>query len=157
MQGKPIHRFVGIPDLAQAVLAAALARPADARARPSTVLNNDSEYVKVFNEKYPITVYPKAALLMRLCETYLGGHPDKLSRKDKNNLRFYLMRRALIRASKKKNPGIQDIADISEKEFTATVLDAAYSEVKENYDGLGASDQVAKGTELETIVNGLSL
>jgi len=99
MEGRPIQRIIGIPELAQAVLAAALARPADARARPSTVLNNDAEYEKVFNEKYPITVYPKAALLLRLCEGYLAGHPDKLSRKDRNNLRFHLMRRALMRAT----------------------------------------------------------
>jgi hypothetical protein len=157
MEGKPIQRIIGIPELAQAVLAAALGRPADARARPSTVLNNDAEYEKVFNEKYPITVYPKASLLLRACESYLAGRPEKLSRKDKSNLRFYLMRRALMRAAKKKNPGVQDLADLPETAFTKAVLDASYSEVHANYVGLGASDQAAKGNEFEAIVNGLSL
>jgi AIPR protein len=50
MQGKPISRIVGILELAQAVMAAALGRPADARARPSTVLNNESDYDQLFNE-----------------------------------------------------------------------------------------------------------
>ena len=156
MQGKPIQRIVGIPELAQAVLAAALGRPADARARPSSVLNNDQEYEKVFNEKYPITVYPKAALLLRQCETYLAN--DKaLSRKDRNNLRFFLVRRALILAASKLNPGVQDLADISEKSFTKELFDRAFGEVLENYLGLGGSDQVAKGADFEAIVNGLSI
>jgi hypothetical protein len=157
MQGKPIERIVGIPELAQAVLAAALGRPADARARPSSVLNNDEEYQKVFTEKYPIAVYPKAALLLRLCEKYLAGHPDDLSRKDKNNLRFYLMRRVFIRATKKLKAGVQDLADTPEDAFTAKVMDVAYGECRENYLELGASDQVAKGADLESIVNGLSI
>jgi AIPR protein len=157
MQGKPIQRIVSIPELAQAVLAAALGRPADARARPSSVLNNDAEYQKVFSDKYPISLYPKAALLSRGCERYLGDHPDELSRKDKNNLRFYLMRRAFIRATKKKNAGVQDLADAAQDAFTATVMDVAYGECRENYLELGSSDQVAKGVDLEAIINDLSI
>jgi hypothetical protein len=153
MQGKPIERIVGIPELAQAVLASALGRPADARARPSTVLNNDEEYQKVFSDKYPISIYPKAAL----CEKYLTGHPNELSRKDRNNLRFYLMRRALIRATKKLRAGVQDLADVAEGAFTDRIMDVAYGECRENYTELGASDQAAKGADLEAIVNGLGI
>jgi hypothetical protein len=137
MQGKPIERIVGIPELAQAVLASALARPADARARPSTVLNNDEQYEKVFTDKYPIAVYPKAALLLRACEKYLAEHPDKLSRKDKNNLRFYVMRRALILATKKPKAGVQDLANMSEADVTSKVLDTSYAECKANYSAFG--------------------
>jgi len=157
MQGKPIERIVGISELAQAVLASALARPADARARPSSVLNNDEEYQKVFNGKYPISLYPKAALLLRLCEKYLNDHPDRLSRKDRNNLRFYLMRRALIRAVGKMNAGVQDLADAPEDAFTHQLMGVAFEECRENYVELGGSDQVAKGVDLEAIVNGLSI
>ena len=157
MQGKPIERIVSILELAQSVLAGALGRPADARARPSSVLNNDDEYQKVFSEKYAIALYPKAALLLRSCENYLGNHVDELSRKDRNNLRFYLMRRALIRATKKLKAGVQDLADVTENAFTPKLLDVAYRECRENYTELGASDQAAKGADLEAIVNGLSL
>jgi hypothetical protein len=152
MQGKPISRIISILELAQAMLAAALARPADARARPSSALNNETEYEKVFNEKYPIAVYPQASLLLRSCESYLAGHADGLSRKDQNNLRFYLMRRVLIQATQKLKAGIQDLADLSEK-TSSDVMDAAYAEVNEEYLRLGGSDQVAKGVELEKFVN----
>jgi hypothetical protein len=154
MQGKPIARIVSILELAQAILAAALARPADARARPSSVLNNEAEYEKVFNDKYPIAVYPRAALLLRSCESYLLGDTDGLSRKDQNNLRFHLMRRVLIRAANKIKVGVQDLADISESKITKKVMEAAYAELREQYLKLGGSDQVAKGVELEKFANG---
>lgn len=157
VQGKPIEKIISIPELAQAVLAAALGRPADARAQPSSVLNNDEEYPKVFTDKYPISVYPKVALLLRRCEKYLEDHPDEISRKDKNNLRFYVMRRALIRAVRKVKSGVQDLADMSDGAVTPRIMDIAYGECRENYLELGGSDQVAKGTDLEAIVNGLSI
>jgi hypothetical protein len=149
MQGKPISRIVGILELAQAVMAAALGRPADARARPSTVLNNEGDYDQLFNEKYPITLYPQATLLLRRSEGYLYDPVKGLQRKDQNNLRFYLMRRALIEVSKKKKPGVQDLADRKDGDFTDKVMEAAFAVVHAAYEKLGATDQVAKGVELE--------
>jgi AIPR protein len=149
MQGKPISRIVGILELAQAVMAAALGRPADARARPSTVLNNESDYNQLFNEKYPITLYPQATLLLRRSEGYLYDAAKGIQRKDQNNLRFYLMRRALIEVSKKKKPGVQDLADLKDSDFTDKVMDSAFAVVYAAYQKLGATDQVAKGVDLE--------
>jgi cellulose biosynthesis protein BcsQ len=149
MQGKPISRIVSILELAQAVMAAALGRPADARARPSTVLNNEGDYDQLFNDKYPITLYPQATLLLRRSESYLYDPAKGLPRKDQNNLRFYLMRRALIEASKKKKPGVQDLADLKEGVFTDKLMDAAFGVVYGAYQKLGSTDQVAKGVELE--------
>jgi hypothetical protein len=151
MQGKPIERIVGILELAQAVIAGALGRPADARARPSTVLNNEAEYSKVFDEKYPIAVYPQAALLLRACELYLAS--TDMNRQDRNNLRFYLMRRALARAVNKLTVGVQDLADLDLAKVTTTVLSKSLSEIWSQYLVLGANDQTAKGPELEKVVN----
>jgi hypothetical protein len=152
MQGKPISRIVGILELAQAVMAAALGRPADARAPPSTVLNNESDYNQLFNEKYPITLYPQATLLLRRSESYLYDPAKGLQRKDQNNLRFYLMRRALIEVSKKKKPGVQDLADLKDGDFTDKIMDAAFAVVYAAYQKLGATDQVAKGVDLEKAI-----
>ena len=148
---KPIERIVGILELAQAVIAAGLGRPADARARPSTVLNNETEYSKVFDEKYPIAVYPQAALLLRACEMFLAA--SDLNRQDRNNLRFYLMRRALARAVGKLKVGVQDLAELEFAKVTGDVLSKSLDEIGEQYVKLGASDQVAKGPELERFVN----
>ena len=43
-QGKPVKKIVSIPYLAQAVLACGLRDPANARARPSSLLKNDETY-----------------------------------------------------------------------------------------------------------------
>ncbi len=153
MQGKPIAKIVSILELAQSIMSAALGRPADARARPSTVLNNEKDYDEVFSDKYPIAVYPQAAVLLRRSQSYLSDPSRHLSRKDQNNLLFYLMRRSLIEAAKKKNPGAQDLADLKDKDFTGAVMDAAYAFVSSAYRKFGASDQAAKGVEFEKFIN----
>lgn len=156
MQGKPIERIFSILELAQAVISGALGRPADARARPSSVLNNEVEYAKVFNENYPINVYPKAALLLRNCETFVALHSSGLSRKEQNNLKFYLVRRALMRAANKLNPGVQDLADLAEDRLMPA-MEASLPEVLDEYLRLGGSDQVAKGVDLENFTNTAAL
>jgi hypothetical protein len=59
------------------------------------------------------------------------------------------MRRALIEALKKKKPGVQDLADRKDGDFTDKVMDAAFAVVSAAYKKLGGTDQVAKGVELE--------
>ena len=53
-EGKPRDKIIGIPYLAQAVMAILLRSPDTARARPSSLLKNDDDYVRVFDSSYPI-------------------------------------------------------------------------------------------------------
>ena len=56
-EGKPRDRIIGIPQLAQATMAIVLARPDNARARPSSLLKRDDDYEQVYNLAYPIALY----------------------------------------------------------------------------------------------------
>lgn len=56
-QSKPIARIVGIPLLAQAVMAMGLSEPDNSRARPSSLLKRDADYKRIFNENVPLAVY----------------------------------------------------------------------------------------------------
>jgi len=53
-QGKPIKRILGIPYLAQCVMACALSDPNNARARPSSLIKNGDTYNRIFNSSYPL-------------------------------------------------------------------------------------------------------
>ncbi len=46
--GRPIEKVIGISMMAQAVMAAVLQRPDDARARPSSLIKKDDDYQKFF-------------------------------------------------------------------------------------------------------------
>jgi hypothetical protein len=80
-----------------------------------------------------------------------------MNRKDKNNLRFFLMRRTLERASGKLNAGVQDLVDLDFKKVTPNLLERCLEEIFDEYVKRGASDQVAKGPELEKFVNETAL
>jgi hypothetical protein len=71
--GKPSDRIVSISALGQAVMAIGLGRPDDARARPSTLLNNATDYRKVFSAKVPLQTYLWLAQVQRSVDSTLLG------------------------------------------------------------------------------------
>ena len=70
-EGKPRAKIVGIPYLAQAVMAIVLRQPDQARARPSSLLKRDEDYERVFSSSYPIELYYVCAEAMRRVEAHL--------------------------------------------------------------------------------------
>lgn len=70
-QGKAITSIISIPYLAQAMMAIVLLKPDSARARPSTLINSNTEYHKIFSRSIPIDVYLKVIYIMKSTENYL--------------------------------------------------------------------------------------
>ena len=58
-QGMPVAKIISIPYMAQAMMATVLLKPDSARARPSTLINSDTEYKKIFSLDLPIDIYLK--------------------------------------------------------------------------------------------------
>ena len=147
-EGKPINRIVSIPQMAQAVMAIALRRPDTARARPSSLLKRDAEYQSLFNPQNPIELYRVCAELVKQTEAFLENHADAPSAADKNNVKFYVAMAASQEALYNSEPTPTQIATLVGRAVTEAQLEVAYQLVKTEYQSLGASDQVAKGTDL---------
>ena len=150
--GKNTHysvaRIISIPYMAQAMMAITLLKPDSARARPSTLINSDPEYKKIFSLDIPIDVYLKVIQLMKAVEFYLK--PDNcgitLERKVITNIKYYLgMKVAILLLGTTANI-TEKLALIPTVELSTELLDLALKEVLEKYESLGASDQVAKGS-----------
>ena len=58
--GMPVSKIISISYMAQAMMAIMLLKPDSARARPSTLINSDVEYRKIFSLDKPIDIYLKA-------------------------------------------------------------------------------------------------
>ena len=157
-EGKPLDRIVSISFVAQAVMSVLLGRPDDARARPSTLLKNDEDYNLVFNPKYnPNTYLVSTKLLMRI-EEYLRSSQLKLSRKDINNLKFYMTMFISWKLINKHNPEEKDLQQINLDEVTDDLLTTTFAEIQTIFLELGGDDTVAKGTDfVEAIKNKLRL
>lgn len=147
-EGKPIGRIVSIPQMAQAVMAIALQRPDTARARPSSLIKKDDEYLRLFSSTYPIEIYRASAQIMKQVETFLAQHADTLSSADRNNLRFYVAMAACQDTLKKAQPTSADIATLAASPLDGGVLEFSYQFVRTQYQSLGATDQAAKGPGL---------
>ena len=69
-EGKPADKIISIPLMAQAVMSIVLARPDTARARPSSLIKDNTVYSQVFSEAHPIGMYSNAAALRVGFETH---------------------------------------------------------------------------------------
>lgn len=88
--GKPADKIISIATLGQAVMAIGLSRPDDARARPSTLLNNEADYAAVFNPSLSLDVYLWVATVQRRVDSALLTEAVAADASTRTNTRFYV-------------------------------------------------------------------
>ncbi len=88
------------------------------------------------------------ANLMKLFDKEVRADKHALDRKDQTNIRFYAAMYAACVVTGKDSPAVADISVINAGVVTEQVLSEAVQRVRAAYTSLGASDQVAKGTDL---------
>ena len=145
-EGKPRDKIIGIPYLAQAVMAILLRSPDTARARPSSLLKNDDDYVRVFDSSYPIGLYYVCAEAMRKVERYLKSPDSSVKPEDRNNLRFYVAMHAVTVVGNLSGPGA--VAGFDIDQLDGTRIQDSVDYVGQKYTQHGGNDQVAKGPDL---------
>lgn len=97
---------------------------------------------------YPIEIYQACSQILKQTDAFLSEHADALSATDKNNMKFYIAMAVCPEALKKSDPSVAEIASLAQSALSPAALEAAYQLVKNEYQTLGATDQVAKGAEL---------
>jgi hypothetical protein len=99
--GMPADKIIGIPYLAQAVMAVLLREPDNARARPSTLIKNHEDYKRVFSEAIGFDVYLFCVKLLKGVEESLrvrfSEHPNELKR----NIRYHVAMTYVVLATGK--------------------------------------------------------
>jgi hypothetical protein len=146
-KGKPVAKIVGMPTLAQALLAIERQLPHEARGRPSYFINDDVEYAELFSENKPLNTYLKCIQVLRRVDERLHDFPD-LNGTDRSNVIFYTSMLAAVRVTNRKSPTASQIASISLPELTNSFIDKCFERVWKIYEELGPSDAVAKNAEM---------
>lgn len=155
-EGRPLEKIIGIPLMAQAVMAVLLQRPDDARARPSSLLKKDTDYEMVFSTKLPIEIYRVSASIVKKVDALLRVGAS-LDARERNNLRFYVAMRVAALAAGKSSPSPAELAAIDLDKITDDGIRTSLAAVKSAYDALGGGDRVAKGPDLvEAVKNELT-
>jgi len=89
-QGKTPARTVGIPYLAQAIMAVGLSDPSNSRARPSSLLKRDVDYERIFNPRVDYKVYLWIAQIQKAVDEFLRSERAGATAAERTNLRFYV-------------------------------------------------------------------
>ena len=147
--GRPVADIVGIPKMAQALMAIILAQPDTARARPSSLIKNDTDYESLFSTKHPIEVYLACVRILRRVEDHLRSMVG-LDSKDRNNIRFYVALELARDMTGEAIPSLSSLKMAASSDISDGDVRSATDRVVAKYRELGGTDQVAKGTELKS-------
>jgi len=149
-EGKPVSKIVSIPYMAQAMMAITLKKPDSARARPSTLINSQAEYKKIFSLDTPIDVYLKVIQIMKAVESFLKPQNCNMEipRKDITNIKFYVAMLVGISMTGGQEDITEGLANIPTMSIDKAVLKESVEKVLATYNELGGTDQVAKGPSL---------
>ncbi|MCQ8597513.1 AIPR family protein [Klebsiella pneumoniae] len=151
-EGKPASRIVSIPYLSQCVITTVLLQPNNARARPSTLINDNTRYEQIFNKKYPLSLYLNSYLILKRCTELLKAYSFD-SKRDFNNVIYHTAMAVVLKlaiADKKQSNMPRFVSGFDSVRITDEYFRDVFSLVLNEYQKLGADDTAAKGTDFVT-------
>lgn len=89
-QGKPRGRIVSIAYLAQSLMSVVHREPDQARARPSSLIKNNVDYGRLFDERNPLALYVFCLRTMKGVDEFLLEHSQSYSAVIRTNTRFHV-------------------------------------------------------------------
>lgn len=160
-QGKPINKIISIPYLAQIITGLYNQKPDYARARPSTLIKNNTDYQNIFKDNLPLDMYHKGILIQKKVESELKNFDSpKLSRPQIGDIKFHISMYVTCLLAQKIKPTAEEIGKIDISIMTDEMVKKAIENTFIVYDAMGGTNSVAKGNEfvkevLEQINNDL--
>jgi len=121
-QGYPRDKIISIPFLAQAVSAMALREPDNSRARPSSLLKEDKNYTRIFNDDYSVKLYWICATTMKKIEAYMKSKEANLPSEEKYHLVFHVTMYVTLAMMGRSNYQPKDIVKIDPDDITPEIL-----------------------------------
>ena len=146
----PSSKIISISYMAQSMMAIILQKPDFARARPSTLINSDADYKKIFSLDTPINIYLKAVQIMKAVEFFLRPEicGQELERKTITNVKFYVAMVASIKLIESKNDVERKLAHLPNVELSSKILTDSLAWVLLEFEKMSSTDQAAKGSVL---------
>lgn len=158
-QGRSPERIIGIPLLAQAVMAMGLSRPDNSRARPSSLLKRDDDYKKVFSSTIPVETYLWLAKSQKSVDAFMASSSAITTSQERTNLRFHL---AMMAATKLVGSHVQSPAQLAsvakqDRDIAGADLLTCLNELRQNFSDFAmstghAADTIAKGPDFVKFV-----
>ena len=133
-QGKPADKIISIPYLAQAMMAIGLRQPADARARPSSLLKDEKNYMRVFDADLDLGIYLWAAKTQKSMDAFLRSERAATTAEERTNLRFHLSMLAATEALGRRISAPDQLLPLVDTTFSEDELLAALDRLRKALD-----------------------
>ena len=134
--------IIGVSFLAQCLISLILKKPDYARARPSTLLTEDTIYNRLYGGEQDLEVYYKAAMIGKKVKTILNT--SQLSRSAKNDILFYVIYAVVEKKLHKREFTFDDLFGIDIDSIDDAAINDSINIVNNKYVEKGASGSIAK-------------
>ena len=145
-QGRKPSEIVGVSFLAQCLITIFLKKPDYARARPSTLLNDEKTYNELYEKNNDLEVFYRVAVLGKKIQKNVRSVPD-YSPAEKSDILYYVLYAVIADVLNKKNITPSDIKDLDMDSVTDTIIENIRNRVYEIYKQHGGNGRVAKSAE----------
>jgi len=145
-QGRKPREIISLPFLSQCLMSTLLQRPDSARARPSTLLENDESYEKLFHPNNALDTYFVVASWGRSIELRLKA-VKCYQVAEINDIKFYVLYYLTCAVCGSLYPSNNKIRNLEDANIRDEDIDNASAICYDIYRELGGTDKVAKGTD----------
>lgn len=145
-QGRKPAEIVGVSFLAQCLITIFLKKPDYARARPSTLLNDEKTYNELYEKNNDLEVFYRVALLGKKIQKNVRSGSD-YSSAEKSDILYYVLYAVIADVLGKKNITPADIKNLDMDSVTDTLIEDIRNRVYEIYKQHGGNGRVAKSAE----------
>ena len=151
-QKKKSSDIIGVSFLAQCLISIVLRKPDFARARPSTLLDEDDTYNQLYGGNQGLNAYFNVARIGQLTRQYLRNNTS-LTQVEKSDILFALIYAIARRLTNKQEISFGDLQDINISHVTAELLDETQDMVYAIYNQLGRNSTVAKSCDFTSAID----
>lgn len=145
-QGHKPAEIVGVSFLAQCLITIFLKKPDYARARPSTLLNDEKTYNELYEKNNDLEVFYRVALLGKKIQKNVRSGSD-YSSAEKSDILYYVLYAVIADVLCKRNITPADIKNLDMDSVTDTLIENIRNRVYEIYKQHGGNGRVAKSAE----------
>ena len=145
-QGHKPAEIVGVSFLAQCLITIFLKKPDYARARPSTLLNDEKTYNELYEKNNDLEVFYRVALLGKKIQKNVRSGSD-YSSAEKSDILYYVLYAVIADVLGKKNITPADIKNLDMDSVTDTLIEDIRNRVYEIYKQHGGNGRVAKSAK----------
>ncbi|ASK20213.1 AIPR family protein [Halomonas sp. N3-2A] len=146
-EGKKPKEIISVPFMSQCLISTLMQKPDFARARPSTLLEDDESYEKLFHKNNELNAYYIVSLFGRRIEDNLKV-AKKYTATEITDIKFYGLYVASCLMVNSLYPGSKKLAELNSNSLTGEIINYAIETTYDIYRALGGTDKIAKGPKL---------